>query len=327
MAFRRLFWLFMTFAIMISLVVVGCGVVPTGEQVRTELITVQVIVTATPDPNVTPNVIIITTTPDRTQVAVPDGIVPADSGTNNSTLFTGTQIAGNASSADGETDSSVPVGCIVHVVGEGDTIFGLAEDYGVNPFVMLEVNGFTEDTAFLNIGDELTVPIEGCPIEELIISTPEPDTSEETEEAEATAEVTAESTAEATTEADLTPSPTPTITLEPTAVNSEVEIVEVIRAGDVTAEGVRIRNNGRLVDVAGWTLSDAEGNEFVFDDLLIFSNAEHTVYTRSSQNTPIASYWGLEEAVWQPGDVITLRDDEGNAQAVLRIPADDDDDD
>lgn len=319
MSFRRLFWLFTTALIMASMLIVGCTVGGAGDQVRTELITVQVIITATPDPNVTPNVIIVTATLDRTQVAVPDNFVPETSGTFTSQQLNVTQSSDESSSSN----SNIPSECLIHIVDEGDTIFALAEVYGVNPFIMLDVNGFTEDTAFLNIGDELIIPIEGCPLDQIISPTLEtPEATEEVTE-EVTVELTAELTAEVTeTPQNLTPSPTATVTLAPTAINSEIEIIEVVRAGDVTAEGVRIRNNGRLVDVAGWTLSDADGNEFVFDALLIFSNSEHTVYTRTSDNTPIASYWGLEEPVWQAGDVVTLSDEDGDVQAVYRIPSD-----
>ncbi len=80
MSYRRLFWLFTSLIMMASVLIAGCTVGGAGDQVRTELITVQVIVTATPDPDMTPNVIIITATLDRTQVAVPDDIVPESDG-------------------------------------------------------------------------------------------------------------------------------------------------------------------------------------------------------------------------------------------------------
>lgn len=320
MSFRKLFCLLILFSLMMSLLIVGCTIPTSNDGVRTELITVEVIITATPDPAVTPEVIIITATLDRTQVAVPDGIVPESTGSNSNTAQSGvTQIPDSDIEAV-SSDSNVPGGCLIHVVDEGDTVFGIAEEYEVNPFIMLEVNGLTEDTAFLNIGDELLVPIEGCPIEEIV--PPTPVIFDTTADAEETPEVTAEVTDEATEEVNLTPSPTPTVTLAPTAVDSEIEIVEVVRAGDVTAEGVRIRNNGRLVDLEGWTLSDADGNDYQFSEFLLFSNAEHTIYSRASENTPIASFWGLEEAVWQPGDVVTLSDADGDVQAVLRIPVD-----
>lgn len=309
MPFRRPFFLLILILLSSFLMLIGCTVGTPEEGVRTVLITVEIIITATPDPNVTPNVIIITATTDRTQVNVPDNLIGTNSASSSSALnitplpLDQTQTAG----------SDVPAGCLVHVVGDGDTVFGLAEEYGVNPFVMLEVNGMTEETAFLNLGDELVVPIEGCPIEQIIVQPNVPD-GEETEA------VVEEETAEATEAANTTPTVTPTITLAPTAVDSEIEIVGIISAGDVTAEGIRIRNNGRLVDVTGWVLTDADGNEYTFGEQLIFSSSELTLYTRTGQDVPIARYWGLETAVWQAGDVVTLADEDGEVQASYRVP-------
>ncbi|MEO1164377.1 MAG: lamin tail domain-containing protein [Chloroflexota bacterium] len=315
MFIRKFGWLLTTLFLLLAMIIVGCGVPASGDQVRTELITVEVIITATPDPNVTPNVIIVTATTDRTQVAVPDDIVPdTDDEDGGSTQLSGTQIAAS-SSEDTEDDNGVPSSCLIHIVEDGDSVFGIAEIYGVDPFIMLNINGFTEETAFLNIGDELVVPVEGCPIEDLLVTQ-----VELTEEAEATAEFTEESTAEATEPAQtFTPSPSPTITLPPVATDSEIEIVEVIRPGDVTAEGVRIRNNGRLVDIDGWTLADSEGNEYTFVDKLIFEGGEYTIYTRSGQDVPAILYWGLEEDVWEIGDVVTLSDADGEVQATFRV--------
>lgn len=324
---RRFGWLVTALFLLIAMIMVGCGVTPSGDQVRTELITVEVIITATPDPNVTPNTIIITATTDRTQVAVPDDIVldtDDDDEGDASAQLSGTQIAASSSDDDEEEDddNGVPSSCLIHIVEDGDSVFGIAELYGVDPFIMLNINGFTEETAFLNIGDELVVPVEGCPVEDLIVTQ-----LEVTDEAEATAELTAEATPEATEPAQtFTPSPSPTITLAPTATDSEIEIVEVIRAGDVTVEGVRIRNNGRLVDIDGWTLTDSEDNEYIFVDKLIFEGGEYIVNTRSGQDVPTELYWGLEEAVWEIGDVVILSDDEGEVQATFRIEEDEDTD-
>jgi hypothetical protein len=161
----------------------------------------------------------------------------------------------------------------------------------------------------------LIVPIEGCPIEQIVVNSVSIDGSEGDE-----TEVTEEVTAEATESANTTPTVTATITLAPTAVDSEIEIVGIVRAGDVTAEGIRIRNNGRVVDISNWVLSDADGNSYTFTDQLIFSNAELTLYTRTGQDVPISRYWGLETAVWQAGDVATLVDEEGEVQATYRVP-------
>jgi hypothetical protein len=308
MLFRRPFFLLMLILLSSFLMLIGCTVGTPEEGVRTVLITVEIIITATPDPNVTPNVIIITATTDRTQVNVPENLV-GTSRANGTPSLNATPLPLDQTQTAG---SSLPDGCLPHTVGDGDTVFGLAEEYGVNPFVMLEVNGMTEETAFLNLGDVLIVPVEGCPIEQIIVQPNVPD-GEETE-------TVVEETAEATESANTTPTVTPTITLAPTAVDSLIEIVGIVSAGDVTAEGVRIRNNGRLVDITGWVLTDADGNEYTFGEQLIFSNSELTLYTRIGQDVPIARYWGLETAVWQAGDVVTLVNEEGDVQASYRVP-------
>lgn len=310
----RRFLLFMLLLLLSSfLMLAGCTVGSPEDRVRTELITVVVVVSPTPDPNATPNVIIITATTDRTQIAVPDNIVPQGTRDANNALNL-TALPLDLTQSSSSSGSAAPDGCLTHIVGDGDTMFGLADEYGVNPFVMLEVNGMTEETAFLNIGDELIVPIEGCPIEQIIVSQVSSDDGTQA------IEVTEEITAEATESANTTPTVTPTITLAPTATDSEIEIVGIVRAGDVTAEGVRIRNNGRVVNVTGWILSDADGNSYTFPDQMIFSNAELTLYTRTGQDVPVSRFWGLQTAVWQVGDVVTLTDADGDVQAIYRVP-------
>lgn len=329
---RRFILLTGVITTLMAILVAGCSFTAPGNQVRTELITVVVYISQTPDPNVTPNVTVVTATPDRTQVSVPDGIAPVVRDNDDTTPeFDVTPLDNANGSAQGantsDEGSALPDQCFPHIVEENDTVFGLADIYGVNPYLLLEVNGFTEDDAFLNIGDTLIIPLEDCPIQQLITptatasQTPSPTvevTEDPTEETQPTAEPSATPTATEPAET-ATPTPSPTITLAPTATNSEIEIVGVLRVGDVTAEGVRILNNGRMVNMLGWTLSDIEGNEYVFDELRIFQQAEHIVYTRSGQNGPLTSYWGLEEAVWQEGDIVTLTDADGRVQAIYRV--------
>lgn len=313
MEWKRKF-LLLSALVLSSILLISACTVGTGGTVRTELVTVVFVVSQTPDPNVSPQVIIVTATPDRTQVSVPDNLVGSSSG-GQSTLQAGATPLPDAADIQGANGSVVPEGCIEHTIADGDTIFALAQEYGVDGFTMLEVNGMTEDDATdLQIGDKIIVPVEGCPIEQIIAQL-----------GQATEEVGAEATSEATAEqtespANVTPTVTPTITLAPTATDSEVEIVEVINAGDVTAEGVRIRNNGLVLDITGWTLSDQDGNQYTFAEQLMFSNSVLTLYTYSGQDTPISRYWGLEVPVWQPGDVVTLKDANGKVQAAYRVP-------
>ena len=62
----------------------------------------------------------------------------------------------------------------------------------------------------------------------------------------------------------------------------------------ITAEAVKIHNNGQTVNVTGWTLSDSQGTTYDFpSDQLIFSNADVTVYTRDERNTPVVFFWAV----------------------------------
>ncbi len=305
---------------LLAINVIAPRVLPEAE---TRPVTVIVYITNTPVPDASPNVIVVTATSEREVVDVPDGLVPTADATQ---VALGTPLTPLApvtvDAAAAESGINLPAGCLLHTIDEGDTIFGLAEEYGVNPFTMLQVNDLTEEEAIgLQIGDQIIVPLDTCPLEQvqpLPTSTPLPGEATEEVTAEVTAEATAEATGEATEEG-----PTPTITLAPTAEDSEIEISGILAQGDVTAEGVGIVNRGRTVSLDGWTLTDLDGNEFVFQEYRLFSNAEVIVYTRSGQDTPSVLFWGLNESVWETDDVVTLRDADGDVQAIFRIPAED----
>jgi competence protein ComEC len=78
-----------------------------------------------------------------------------------------------------------------------------------------------------------------------------------------------------------------------------------------------------VVDITGWTLSDAQGNEFVFPEQRLFTNGSITVYTRAGEDTPVVLYWGRSTAVWgDEGDVATLTDANGRVQSSVRVNGD-----
>jgi hypothetical protein len=290
-----------------------------------QLVTVQLIITATRDPNVTPQVIVVTATPLPGQVAaLPTGLLEAPNiNLTSSPVATLDPAVVGASAALQGTATALPQNCILHTLVEGDTPFGVATIYGADPFAMLEVNGLTEETStLLQVGDVLIVPLEGCSITPAASSALSASAAEATEEAteESTAEATGEVSTTGTPQITRTPTTIPTLTLAPTAVNAQVEIVQVLSAGDVTAEGVEIRNVGGVVDLTGWILSDSEGNEFTFPEQRLFTNGLVTVYTRVGQDTPIALYWKRSSAVFgDAGDVVTLTDAQGRVQSTFRL--------
>lgn len=292
----RSIWLLHAATIIFVVIVAGCTVASSGNSGQTDLISVEVFITTTPDPNITPDIQIVTATVDRTQDA----------------LLTATVLPTSTFDASQSLDErlrNLPPSCLTHTVVDGNTFFGVAAEYGVDPFAMLEINDMTEETATLiNIGDILIIPAGDC------------FAGDAQTVSGFGVEVTAEVSPEVTIlPENLTPSPIPSITLVPTATNFSLEIVEILRMGDVTAEAVLIRNNGQAVDLRNWTLSDTQGNVFVFQQLRLFQNQEHSVYTRSGQNVPLASYWGLQRAVWQVGDTVTLSDADGTVQAEYQI--------
>lgn len=284
------------------------------------VITVEVLITTTPNPS--PQVLIITATDLPGRVTVPVDIAPNTTpGSNAGPTIDPSNVGASGAGVDSEASAqllggtALPENCIAHELVDGDTPFGVAEQYGANPFLLMEVNGLDDDTAsLLQIGDVLIVPLEGCNYNVPPTPTDAPEPTNTLDPSEVTEEPTLEFTPTIT--------PTATITLAPTATNAQIEIVDVEGAGDVTAEGIRLRNNGNTINVTGWTLTDAEGNTFSFPEQLLFSNAEVTIYTRAGTNTPVALFWGLDEAVWTEGDVLTLIDANDDIQASIRLPSD-----
>jgi len=304
--------IFVVFNVIISVAVASLVISLRGGQSASGsspiIVTVPIVYTATIGPSQTPYIITAT---------LPDNVVTIPTGLISSSDLTNEPLPTFDSSGDTSlqgTATALPTNCILHVVKEGDTPFAIAEQYGASGFDLLQVNGLNEETATqIQIGDVLIVPLPGCP---LIGTTVANDTTS----SEPTATPTAGPT-EATIE--VTPSPTilPTVTLAPTATNAQVQIVDVLKPGDITQEGVEIRNVGGVVDLTGWVLSDASGDTFTFPEQRLFTNSLLTVYSRVGDNTPIALYWGRSAPVWAAGDVVTLKDKDGHVQSTFRVPA------
>lgn len=279
------------------------------------IVTVPILVTATSDPNATPRVVIITATPLPGSVGVlPTGLLETSAAPLPGLETADAQAINPVAAAGGGAVATVlPENCILHSIADGDTPYGVALQYGADFFRLMEVNGLNDETAsLLQIGDTLIVPLEGCPLSGPI-TTPAPTV----EAADATEEATAEATPELFT---ATPTVRPTLTLPPTATNAQVEIAEVRGVGDITAESIVIRNNGNNVNMRGWSITDAQGNTYTFAERILFSQGLVTVNSRVGQDTPVALFWNRTAPAFEPGDVVTLRDDKGVVQSSFRVP-------
>jgi LysM repeat protein len=304
------------------------------------VVTVPVVITATPNPSAGPTIIIITPTLPPNFVQLPTELISelqTQGVVTNSSLPSLDTTPGAPAAQIADASTALPQNCIVVTLEAGDTPSGFALEYGVTTADILAVNGLSEDDAsFLQIGQTLVIPLEGCPLTAPSLAatqtsavlpsatpvTPTPTPSNTSAfTATPTATPSATSTVSATPTATFTASSTPTATLPPTAVNAQVAITRIIDAGNITAEGVEIRNNGPVIDLSGWTLRDAEGNAYIFpNERRLFQGGSLTVFTRVGDDTPIALYWDRQQAAYTSGEAVTLADREGRAQSVATVP-------
>ncbi|MFN2187367.1 MAG: lamin tail domain-containing protein [Candidatus Promineifilaceae bacterium] len=179
-----------------------------------------------------------------------------------------------------------------YTVKQGDTLGGLSKQFDVLLVDLMEANGI-EDADFVSEGQVLTIPtlVEETPVVEVV----------ETQVFEGV------------------PTPIPTLTASGEVI---VEITSVTSAGNLNEEQVSIINSGeRQIDLTSWKLEDEGGNIFQFGSVTLFGNGvELIVHTRVGQSGLLDQFWGLSEAVWEPGETVTLRDAEGTVRASLVIP-------
>ncbi|HLU11227.1 MAG TPA: lamin tail domain-containing protein [Oceanobacillus sp.] len=336
---RRSLILFVIVNVFVSLgvVLIVLSVLRPSNQGTTQqpmVVTVPLIITSTPDPNIGPTIIVVTATPRASEVFLPPDIETEIALQETSVPIPTLDATVLEQSVElRETTTALPGNCVPYVLQEGDTPFAIALEYGVDFEEFMAVNALTDESAsFLQIGQVLIVPLEGCELTAAALSATETATLLPSQTFTPTGTLRSPTPTPTETEPitpTLTPSPTPTpsptntptATIPPTAANAQVEIVQIRDTGNVTAEGVEIRNNGPVVDLSGWTLRDGEGNVYTFpNQRRLFQGGLLTVYTRVGEDTAIALFWDRTEPVWSPGETVTLIDNQGRAQSVYQIP-------
>nr|HID14670.1 LysM peptidoglycan-binding domain-containing protein [Anaerolineae bacterium] len=198
--------------------------------------------------------------------------------------------------------SPTPPGPLLYTVQAGDTLGVIAQTYGVSVEDLMAANGLT-DPNVLHVGQTLVIPVGAPPLAS-------PSGGGEGGE-----------TAEAPLEPSSTAVPFPTPLPTPTASGPPlVEIGQVLGSGDLATEVVIVRNRGGAANLEGWTLSDVEGNTFVFPVLTLFTDAEVRVHSAAGTPTPRDLYWGRISPAWSGGELITLRDAAGNVVDTYIVP-------
>jgi LysM repeat protein len=196
---------------------------------------------------------------------------------------------------------------VTHIVRSGDTISGLAFEYDVPEEYIIAANEL-ENPNFLQVGMELIIPVGGFS-EATATFTPAPTPTDTPIPFEPpSAELTA--TAAAELGATATPLPTPL----PSGGELQIDISEILGAGQIDQERVVLASVGeRLADMQGWTLSDDDGSVYTFPNFRLWAGGSVTVHTRigADGSPPANLYWGKLEPVWSPGEVVRLKDEEG----------------
>ena len=185
---------------------------------------------------------------------------------------------------------------VIYIVQPGDTPSTIAQAFGVATADLLTVNGLTEFD-LIHPGDVLVIPLTPA-VGEAATSIP--------------------STA---TVAPPTPIPSPSPPPSPTPSGPiEVRIEKVLAPGELAGETVVIVNRGRLVNLEGWTLSSDGSASYTFPYLVLNTGVAINVHTGPGEDSLSDLYWGREAAAWQPGEVLRLRDREGELIATFPIP-------
>lgn len=192
--------------------------------------------------------------------------------------------------------SPTPPKVVTYTVQENDTLSGIAQDHDISLEELVSANDLANPD-FLQIGQTLVIPQGGTEDSPGAVATTtslEGVPSEERDDPELPT---------------LTPSGPPLI-----------EIVTVLNAGDLAAEMLILENRGGTVNLEAWTLSTATEDTFTFPPLTLFTEATLQVHSANGEDAPRDLYWGREEPAWQGGELVTLRDADGNVVDTYIVP-------
>lgn len=194
---------------------------------------------------------------------------------------------------------------IQYQVREGDTLGSISVQFDVSVETIMELNEISDpNTVYLG--------------QVLLIPTGELEVEEATPDAPTEAPLTA---TPSETPPPSTTVPTPTAGTPSGGSQIVVEIVSVISPGDIENERVRISRSGEgELSLANWSLTDDDGNTYIFPQLFLYTGGAVDVHTKAGLNTVVDLYWGLSAPVWRSGEQAILRDAQGEVQATFRVP-------
>ena len=185
---------------------------------------------------------------------------------------------------------------VTYTVQAGDTLSAIAQQHDVSMEALVAANDLP-DPDVLQIGQVLMIP------EDDATAAPPSSSSSPTPSEGASG------TGEETQPPTLTPSGPPL-----------VEIREVEGVGDLETEALLLRNEGGTESLEGWRLAGTSETGFDFPALTLFPGGEVWVVSRAGEDTPRRLYWNRTESAWSRGELITLRDSDGNIVDTFIVP-------
>jgi len=101
----------------------------------------------------------------------------------------------------------------------------------------------------------------------------------------------------------------------------KIKIDSVIGVNDLATERVVLKNIGEgRQSLAGWQLLDEDGNIYTFSQTNLYENGAMILSTRLGIDTVLELFWGLSDAAWQIGEIVTLINTDGIEVDQYQIP-------
>jgi LysM repeat protein len=164
--------------------------------------------------------------------------------------------------------TGTPVEPTIYIVQAGDTLSSIARKFDVSLENLMLANGLT-DPDYVLLGQELLIPIGGLP-QVTPTFTPVPVPTDTPLPFNPPTPLPSGATPPAEPAATVGPTPTAVPTLPSASVGEIRLVLQVLNSGDLAKEMVQVVNQGPFVRLAGWTLSDEDGNVYPFPDFSLW---------------------------------------------------------
>jgi len=103
--------------------------------------------------------------------------------------------------------------------------------------------------------------------------------------------------------------------------DTRVVIEGVFGIGQYDVERIFLVNEGpNSVELANWVIENKQFGNYIIPGLKLNKDGAININSRSGNDSVIELFWGGKQAIWKPGDVVTLKDPNGEVRATYQIP-------